>query len=118
MSKQIKRACNYSQAPRCSNLNQVSLVRIKDNQSNSKERIYNQIKRVYEAFYKPSTMLQISIETGILRANICRYVAEFEKQNKIQKIRSSFCPISKHKAGIYTTNQALFKNDSQQLKMF
>jgi hypothetical protein len=34
----------------------------------------------YQTFYqffkeRPKTMLQVSIETGILRANICRYIA-------------------------------------------
>nr|WP_320117582.1 hypothetical protein [uncultured Marinifilum sp.] len=118
MSKQIERACDCSQALRRSNLNRISLVQNKGNQSKSKDRINNQLKRVYEAFNIPSTMLQVSVYTGILRANVCRYVAELEKQNKIQKIRSSFCPISKHRAGVYTTNEQLFKNDFQQLKMF
>lgn len=40
-----------------------------------------QMKRVFAAFKrKPSTMLMVSIETGILRANICRYVAKWQKQ--------------------------------------
>ncbi len=40
-----------------------------------------QMKRVFAAFKrKPSTMLMVSIETGILRANICRYVAIWQIQ--------------------------------------
>jgi hypothetical protein len=43
-----------------------------------------QMKRVFAAFKrKPSTMLMVSIETGILRANICRYVAKWQKSNSI-----------------------------------
>lgn len=68
-----------------------------------------QIKRVFAAFYRqPKTMLMVSIETGILRANICRYVAEWEKQNCIRIVRKGICPISKHRAGFYTTNPELF----------
>jgi hypothetical protein len=46
-------------------------------------------------------MLQISVETGILRANICRYVSQFEDENKIFLVYKGICPISKHKAGFY-----------------
>lgn len=68
-----------------------------------------QIKRVFAALYKqPKTMLMVSIETGILRANICRFVAEWTKLNCIRVIRKGICPISKHRAGFYTTNPKLF----------
>ena len=43
-----------------------------------------QMQRVFAALYRqPKTMLMVSIETGILRANLCRYVAEWEKENRI-----------------------------------
>lgn len=68
-----------------------------------------QMKRVFAALYRqPKTMLMVSIETGILRANNCRYVAEWEKENRICIVRKSICPISKHRAGFYTTNPDLF----------
>lgn len=68
-----------------------------------------QMQRVFAAFYKqPKTMLMVSIETDILRANICRYVAKWEKQNCIRIVRKGICPISKHRAGFYTTNPELF----------
>lgn len=68
-----------------------------------------QMQRVFEAFYgQPKTMLMVSSETGILRANICRYIAEWEKQNYIGVVRKGICPISKHRAGFYTTNSELF----------
>lgn len=70
-----------------------------------------QMKRVFAALYRqPKTMLMVSIETGILRANICRYVAEWEKENLICIVRKGICPISKHRAGFYTTNPDLFKS--------
>ena len=68
-----------------------------------------QMKRVFAALYRqPKTMLMVSIETGILRANICRYVAEWGKENRICIVRKGICPISKHRAGFYTTNPELF----------
>ena len=68
-----------------------------------------QTQRVFTAFLRrPKTMLMVSIETGILRANICRYVAEWGKENRICIVRKGICPISKHRAGFYTTNPELF----------
>ncbi len=68
-----------------------------------------QTQRVFAALYRqPKTMLMVSIETGILRANVCRYVAAWEKQNCIRIVRKGICPISKHRAGFYTTNPELF----------
>ncbi len=68
-----------------------------------------QFKIIFQAFYnQPKTMLMVAVETGILRANICRYVAELQKQNRISIVRKGFCPISKHRAGFYTTNPELF----------
>jgi len=72
-------------------------------------KIEAQMKRVFAALYRqPKTMLMVSIETGILRANICRYVAKWEKENRICIVRKDICPISKHRAGFYTTNPELF----------
>jgi hypothetical protein len=68
-----------------------------------------QMQKVFVAFHKqPKTMLMVSIETGILRANICRYVAKWKKENRICMVRKGICPISKHRAGFYTTNPELF----------
>ena len=68
-----------------------------------------QMKQVFVTFYRqPKTMLMVSIETSILRANVCRYVAKWEKQNVIRLARKGICPISKHRAGFYTTNPELF----------
>ena len=68
-----------------------------------------QMQRVFASLYRrPKTMLMVSIETGILRANICRYVAEWEKKSRIRIVRKGICPISKHRAGFYTTNPELF----------
>lgn len=70
-----------------------------------------QMQQVFETFHrKPSTMLMVSIETGILRANICRYVCRWQKTGKIHLLRQGICEISKHPAGYYTTDKKLFPN--------
>ena len=75
-----------------------------------------QMKRVFAAFKrKPSTMLMVSIETGILRANICRYVAKWQKNNSIHLLKQGLCKVSKHRSGYYTTDKNLF---TQTLKLF
>jgi len=64
-----------------------------------------QKQRVFKAFYEyPKTMLMVSVETGILRANICRYVAEMRKRDEIKLIRKGLCQVSKNRAGYYYTN--------------
>ena len=68
-----------------------------------------QMTKVFRAFLeRPKTMLEASIETNVLRANICRYVAEWRKENRIDEVKKGFCPISKHRAGFLTTNPSLF----------
>ena len=75
-----------------------------------------QMKRAFAALYRqPKTMLMVSIETGILRANICRYVAKWQKSNSIHLLKQGLCKVSKHRAGYYTTDTNLF---TQPLKLF
>ena len=80
----------------------------------------NQYRIVYLSFReRPKTMLEVSKETGILRANICRYVAKMEDNRQIQLIQKGLCPISKDRAGFYSTNENLFiKLDISQLNLF
>jgi len=73
-----------------------------------------QMKLVFEAFEKkPSTMLMIAVETGILRANICRFVSAWKKSGEIKLIKKTICPFSKCRAGFYSTDKTIF---SQFLK--
>ena len=68
-----------------------------------------QTKMVFTAFYgRPKTMLMVSIETGILRANICRYVARMQELDYIRLVQKGICPVTKYRAGYYTTNPDLF----------
>jgi hypothetical protein len=80
----------------------------------------SQYQTVYQSFKeRPKTMLQVSIETGILRANICWYIAEMEDKGYIQVIRKGLCPFTHFCAGFYSTDEALFtKPDALQLNLF
>ena len=85
----------------------------------SKDREFQaQIKRVYLAlFAEPKTMLMVSKETGVLRANICRYVAKWRKKDCIDVVKNDRCMITRFLANYYTTNPQLFKK-SNQLNLF
>jgi hypothetical protein len=64
-----------------------------------------QMRRVYAAFAEqPSTMLQVYVQFGILRANICQYVAEWERERKAYLVHKGICHISKYQAGFYITS--------------
>lgn len=80
----------------------------------------SQYQVVYQSFMeKPKTMLDVFLETGILRANICRYVADMENKGLIQLLYKMDDEHTKCKAGYYTTNKALFhKIDDKQLKLW
>ena len=90
------------------------------NKQNKGKQIEAQMQRVFAAFNrKPSTMLMVSIETGIERANICRYVAKWQKWETIALTKKGFCEISKYWAGYYTTDPKKFPAKRQtQLKLF
>lgn len=64
---------------------------------------------VFRAFQKaPKTMLMVSAETGILRANICRYVANWCQENKIRVVKTGLCKISNRRANYLSTNPMNF----------
>ncbi len=77
-----------------------------------------QTEIVFNAFYKePKTMKMVEVETGIDRANICRYVSKFRKYDEVAEVKKSLCKITKHRAGFLTTDPKQFPK-SNQLKMF
>ncbi len=77
-----------------------------------------QMEKVFASLYRqPKTMLMVSTETGIFRANICRYVSKWRKRNCVDIVKKDRCQISKHRASYLTTNRQLFPK-SNQLKMF
>ncbi len=68
-------------------------------------KFHTQELRAFIAFFRhPKTMLMVSIETGILRADLCRYVARWRQQGRITIVKQGLCRISKHRAGYYSTN--------------
>ena len=70
-----------------------------------------QKERVAAAFYdRPKTMLMVAIETGIMRASICRYVAKLRQHDNIFLVKKGICEVSKYPGvGYYTTNPDLMK---------
>ncbi len=74
----------------------------------------NQLKRTYKAFRDaPKTMKQVSVETGIDRPNICRYVAYLRKRNKIAVLKKDTCPVTQHSAQFFTTDPELIPKPGQ-----
>ena len=68
-----------------------------------------QKKTVYKALCEyPMTSLMIANYTGILRANITRYIAELTEEDKIMVVDKKLCPITKHRASFYAAIRELF----------
>jgi hypothetical protein len=77
------------------------------NQKQFKDKHFSaQMKRVFTAFaVQPKTMKMVSIETGIDRANVCRYCAKFRKAGQLRFIGFGLCKITKHRAGYLLTTK-------------
>lgn len=71
------------------------------------EAVYNALKE------QPMTMYQVEEKTGVRRENTCRYVGLLRRSNKVAVVKITYCPISNHKAGFYTTDPALFPKKTQ-----
>jgi predicted transcriptional regulator of viral defense system len=68
---------------------------------------------------RPKTMLEVSDETGIRRANICRYIDKMRKKGQLELIHRGLCPVTHCRSGFYSTDESLFnKSDVQQLNLF
>lgn len=78
-----------------------------------------QIEKVYQAFQEmPMTMKEADVSTGIMRENICRYVAILVKRRLIVVRRIRKCRITGYPdVKEYTGDPNLFP-ESNQLKMF
>lgn len=63
---------------------------------------------------RPKTMLEVSAETGIRRANVCRYVGKLRMRGQIAVVRYGLCPISKYRAGFYTTDPELIGGQANE----
>lgn len=79
------------------------------NERHKDKYFLTQEKRTFVALFKqPKTMKMVEVETGIDRANVCRYIDVWKERNCIRVAKKGICPITKHRAGFYTTNPALF----------
>ena len=68
---------------------------------------------------RPKTMLDVSLEMGILRANNCRYVADMEDKKLIQLLYKMGDEHTKFIVGYCITNKDLFrKEDNQQFNLW
>lgn len=75
----------------------------------------SQYQVVYTSFMQqPKTMLDVFLQTGILRANVCRYVAIMKKEGVIQLIRKDKDRSTGYMAGYYSTDKKLFLNSSNK----
>lgn len=84
------------------------------------ENSQSQLERVFECFAeRPRTMLDVALSTGILRANICRYVSKLRRVGRIQIHHYGIDAVTKYRAGFLTTNPALFSPTTfNQSKLF
>lgn len=92
--------------------------RVKETLSTEKQA--TQMQRVYDCFAeRPRTMLDVSIATGILRANICRYVAKWRKAGMIQVHHFAKDIHTRMMCAYLTTDTALFSQPMfNQLNLF
>lgn len=95
--------------------NNSSLVNSLDKRQGKYRKINGQKRKVFNSFFaQPKTMLMVALETGIERAGICRYVATLRKENRIHLVTKGICPITKHRAGFFTTNVEFLKPESHE----
>lgn len=84
---------------------------------NKDTKLKGQTRTVLASFSEcPKTMLEVSLETGILRANICRYVAQSQKEGRLHLAYKGICPITRHPAGFYTTDFSLIRWEEAESK--
>jgi hypothetical protein len=74
----------------------------------------NQFKKAFESFYRhPQTMMELSVATGIERANICWYCRTMRKAGTIAVFTRTRCSITNYFAKKLTTNPELFPKQIQ-----
>lgn len=98
----------------------VSLTTYSLNSHDKYREFKAQYQIVYQSFKeRPKTMLDVSLETGILRANICRYVADMDDKGLIECLYKAKDKHTNFTAGHYTTDKELFNQvGNRQLKLF
>ena len=67
-----------------------------------------QKRRVFKAFAeRPKTMREVSTETGVIRSNICQFIADFREAKTVTVVRRELCPITGNRANFYLTKYNL-----------
>lgn len=78
----------------------------------------NQLAKAFDGLFRhPQTMMELSVATGIDRANLCRYCRLMRRAGTIAVVKRTYCSITKHLANKYTTNPDLFPIQ-RQLNLF
>ena len=73
-----------------------------------------QLQRTIKGFMNsPCTMKELSVVTGIDRANLCRYVRHLRLKGEIVVYKKVYCSITRHRANAHTTNPKLFPKTIQ-----
>jgi len=73
-----------------------------------------QMRRFFECLKeRPKTTAMAADETGIMRANLTRYVATFEKKGIITTVEKKKCEYTGHLAKYYSTDPAYFPDETQ-----
>ena len=74
----------------------------------------NELKAVHDfLLIQPATATQVARALNIYRPNLCRRKRVLEKAGQLMVIKKTICPVTKHTAGLLTTNPALFPIQSQ-----
>lgn len=93
-------------------LNSLRITHSKDN------NFITQLNKVYKVFFEsPKTMKEADAKCGVMRESICRYVKNLRSENRIYLIDKRICKVTKHIAGVYTTNPDLIPIN-KQTKLF
>lgn len=91
-----------------------------ENQNDSPYKRQNkdkQLKKVYEAFKVPRTMLEADKVCGVMRSNICWHIDYLREQGRIAVTKRRKCTITGRLAQEFTSDADLFPK-SNQLKLF
>lgn len=80
----------------------------------TQEKKKGQIRRTLDELKRdPATSMMLLVKTGILRANLCRYLAGLEKQGRITVVKEETCWITGHKAKYYSADPELIPKAGQ-----
>lgn len=93
------------------------MTNLNDNSTASKaqlQRWANQEKKVFAAFFQePRTMYQAEKMTGVMRPNICRFVAVWKKKDSIRVVKTDRDPYTRCTAQFLSTNPVLWPSKTE-----